>query len=301
MSEQKEEKSGRFAWASSPHLVPFGKKVQLRKWSTTPPKALRDEKNNERVLAACIEKMQGEQAKLLANDSDALLLIFQAMDAAGKDGTIKAVMSALNPTGIDVVSFKKPSDEELDHDFLWRVIRRAPERGRIGVFNRSHYEEVLVVRVHPEYLGPQRIPNRPKDAVLFDERYESIRDFEKHLARNGTRIVKFFLNVSQQQQRQRFLERIEKPESNWKFRAADIEESELWPKYREAYEEALRETSRPFAPWYAIPADDKSYMRRAVAEIVLSTMQSMKLRFPALPASETAKLQGFHKRLLARG
>jgi polyphosphate kinase 2 (PPK2 family) len=192
--------SKRFSCVESPYLVPFDGKFRVKKAETIPPKKARDDAENEAKLAASIEKLQKRQARLMANDQRAVLVVFQAMDAAGKDGTIRAVMSGVNPAGVVVHSFKKPSTLELDHDFLWRLNARLPERGHIGIWNRSHYEEVLIVRVHPTILDAQRLPDRPKDATLFDERYESIRDFEKHLARNGTRIVKFWLNVSRDEQ-----------------------------------------------------------------------------------------------------
>jgi len=212
--------------------------------------------------------------------------VLQALDAAGKDGTIKAVMSGLNPAGCEVHSFKKPSDDELDHDYLWRVAVRLPERGRIGIFNRSHYEEVLVVKVHPELLGRQRLPAVPRLKKLWTERYESIRDFEKHLARNGTTIVKFFLNVSKEEQKKRLLERIADPEHNWKFQAGDIGERAKFGQYLDAYEDALNETSRPWAPWYAIPADDKEFLRRTVAEILVGTLDQLHLHYPTATIEE---------------
>jgi PPK2 family polyphosphate:nucleotide phosphotransferase len=214
------------------------------------------------------------QRKLYADNRYAVLFVFQAMDAGGKDGTIRNVFTGVNPAGFQVSSFKAPSDEELDHDFLWRVAQQLPERGRIGVFNRSHYEEVLVVRVHPEFLEGQRLPNL--DLV------ESIRNFERHLAENGTIIVKFFLNVSFQEQKKRLLRRIDKPSRNWKFNTDDVKERERWPDYMRAFEDALNETSRPWAPWYAIPADDKPYMRLQVARIVQETLEGLGVGFPKI-------------------
>jgi PPK2 family polyphosphate:nucleotide phosphotransferase len=217
---------------------------------------------------------------LYAHDRYALLLVFQAMDAAGKDGTIRAVLSGVNPAGCHVTSFKVPSAEELDHDFLWRTTRNLPERGRIGVFNRSYYEEVLVVRVHPEFLGAQRLPNGVNNRNFWQWRYESIREHEQHLARNGTVILKFFLNVSKDEQRKRFLSRLEEPEKHWKFSEKDVAEREHWDQYMAAYEEALNETSRPWAPWYAIPADNKDFMRLTVAEIISDTLKALELSYP---------------------
>jgi len=233
------------------------------------------------------EEIYELQRKLYADNRYAVLFVFQAMDAGGKDGTIRDVFTGVNPAGFQVSSFKAPSEEELDHDFLWRIARRLPERGRIGVFNRSHYEEVLVVRVHPEFVESQRLPNLNRETI-WNERFESIRNFEEHLADNGTIIVKFFLNVSREQQKHRLLRRIDKPSRNWKFSLRDVKERERWPEYMHAFEEALNETSRPWAPWYAIPADNKPYMRLQVARIVQETLESLGVDFPAL--DETARL-----------
>jgi PPK2 family polyphosphate:nucleotide phosphotransferase len=220
------------------------------------------------------------------------------MDAAGKDGTIRAVLSGINPAGCQVFSFKQPSAEELDHDFLWRTVRRLPERGRIGVFNRSYYEEVLVVRVHPEYLAPQRLPDPPDDlAELWRQRYASIHEHEEHLARAGTVILKFWLNVSRGEQRKRFLARLDEPDKNWKFSSGDVAERRHWDAYMEAYEDALNATSRPHAPWYAIPADDKPYMRLAVAEIVVQTLESLGLEYPKVDKAEKARFREMRKML----
>ena len=270
----------------SPYLVSFGGKFRVRNAPHKPPRASRSGRDNEEALARAIEAMRKLQNRLLANNRRALLIVFQALDAAGKDGTIKAVMSGINPAGCEVHSFKKPSDDELDHDFLWRVCNRVPERGRIGIFNRSHYEEVLVVKVHPEILESQRLPQIPKEALLWRERYESIRNFEKHLARNGTTIVKFFLNVSKAEQKKRLLERIDDPEANWKFEPSDVPERRNFGRYMSAFQEALNETSRPWAPWYAVPADDKAFMRRTVAEILVETLRKMDLHYPVPEASE---------------
>ena len=212
------------------------------------------------------------------------------MGAAGNDGTIRAVMSCVNPAGCQVYSFKKPSEEALDHDFMWRIYRALPERGRIGIFNRSHYEEVLVVRVHPEFLRYQKLPEPIDEKKLWKQRYDSIRSIEKHWVDNGTRVLKFWLNVSRDEQRQRFLDRIDDPEANWKFSATDVEERKHWDAYMDAYEEALNQTSRPWAPWYSIPADDKPFMRRVVADIVVRTLKSMGLKYPSVTADERKKL-----------
>jgi PPK2 family polyphosphate:nucleotide phosphotransferase len=289
--------SARFVSIDSPFLVPFDGSFDIHEWDTVPSKKKRDDAANDAALDAAIQRMQKLQARLLANDRKALLVVFQAMDAAGKDGTIRAVMTGINPAGCEVYSFKKPSELELDHDFLWRIHHRVPERGRIGIFNRSYYEEVLVVKVHPEILGFQRLPDLPAQKKVWSERYESIRDFEKHLARNGTTIVKLFLHVSKDEQKRRFLERIADPEANWKFQSGDVRERGHWDEYMDAYEDALNETSRPWAPWYAIPADDKRFMRRAVSEILVETMAAMDLEYPVLPEAERTAMTEAKKKL----
>ena len=284
--------------APHPYLVPFDGSFDLAA-SPTSPTDLPSKKECKRALAKLQERLKELQEVLYAQDMHSVLLVFQAMDAAGKDSTIRAVLSGVNPAGCQVHSFKQPSSMELDHDFLWRTACALPERGRIGVFNRSYYEEVLVVRVHPKYLGGQRIPDRPPLEELFAGRFDSIRDHEKHLARNGTVVVKFWLNVGWEEQRNRFLARIDEPTKNWKFAAGDVEERQLWPKYMEAYESALNETSRPHAPWYAIPADNKPYMRMKVAEIIVQTLESLDMRYPELASDEKEELSGFRAQLLA--
>jgi PPK2 family polyphosphate:nucleotide phosphotransferase len=291
--------SKRFRVTESPYLVPFHGRFEVRRHATLPPKKHRDDAANDAALAELIVDMRKLQSKLLADDKRSLLLIFQAMDAAGKDGTVKAVMNGINPAGCEVYSFKKPSETDLDHDFLWRTYKCLPERGRIGIFNRSYYEEVLVVRVHPEILDFQRLPDRPKDRVIWTERFESIREMEKHLARNGTRILKFWLHVSKKEQKERLLARIDDPAANWKFSGADIREREHWDQYMHAYEDVFRETSRPWAPWYAIPADDKRYMRRAVAQIIVGALDDMKLRYPTVPDAAMADMRKAKRELLA--
>jgi PPK2 family polyphosphate:nucleotide phosphotransferase len=255
-------------------------------------------KENQQALEEHIGKLAKLQEKLYADDRFSLLLVFQAMDAAGKDGTLRAVMSGVNPAGCQVYAFKAPTSDELDHDFLWRCAQRLPERGRIGIWNRSHYEEVLVVKVNPKYLGGQRLP-RGTDVLdtLWQERYESIRAFEQHQARNGAVIIKFWLNVSKHEQRDRLIERIDEPESNWKFNPDDLTQRARWPLYMEAYQEALNATSRPWAPWYAIPADSKSYMRRAVAEIIVGTLDQLPLRWPEVTDAQRAEMQGLRAQL----
>jgi PPK2 family polyphosphate:nucleotide phosphotransferase len=285
-----------FEPVKSPYLVE--EDFKIRKADTEPPAHEHDKRGNQLALDAEIGKLAKLQGKLYADDRYSVLLIFQALDAAGKDGTIRAVMSGVNPQGCQVYAFKEPSHEELDHDFLWRVQRDLPERGRIGIFNRSHYEEVLVVRVHPEYLARQKLPQRPKDlGDLWTERYESIVDAERHWARNGCVILKFFLNVSQKEQHKRFLDRITDPDDNWKFSTSDYRESQHWDEYMDAYQDTLRATSKPWSPWYAIPADSKSFMRRTVAEIIVGTLDQLPLKYPE-PSEEARAEMARVKRAL---
>lgn len=284
-----------------PTLVPFDGRFDLASRRTDPGDDDPGKKKARKELDERIERLRPLQRTLYASDRRAVLLIFQAMDAAGKDGTIRAVTSGIDPTGFQVFSFKKPSAEELDHDFLWRTACRLPERGRIGIFNRSYYEEVLVVRVHPAILEAQRLPRDVDRENLWEHRYESMRDHEKHLARNGTVILKFFLNVSPEEQRKRFLDRIDEPDKNWKFSSGDVEERAHWDRYMEAYRDALAATSRPWAPWYAIPADDKPYMRMIVADLIADSLESLGLRYPELPAEERAKLGAMRERLQSPG
>jgi len=280
-----------FEPVESPYLVPFDGDFKLRKLQTDPDDNPGKE-DNVGALEHAIEKLSKLQEKLYAQHRYSVLMVFQAMDAAGKDGTIRAVMTGINPQGCQVYSFKSPNSEELDHDFLWRVNRALPERGRIGIWNRSHYEEVLVVRVNPSFLEGQRLPRRPDDLDdLWRERYDSIVAAEKHWARNGCVILKFFLNVSQKEQHKRFLERVTDPDHFWKFNSTDMAESKKWDKYMDAYQDALASTSKPYAPWYAIPADSKHYMRRAVAEIIVATLKQLDIEYPKLPDRELAELQ----------
>jgi PPK2 family polyphosphate:nucleotide phosphotransferase len=285
----------------SPYLVPFDGSFRIADAPTGRPAGTPSKKHREERLAEDVAAIASHQEALWAENKHALLLVFQAMDAAGKDGTIRAVASGLNPAGCHVVSFKQPSSEALDHDYLWRVYRHLPERGRIGIFNRSHYEEVLIVRVHPDYLANQRLPNGQPDDALWDERYESIRNFERHLARNGTVIVKFFLNVSKEEQRERFLARIDTPDRNWKFNAHDVRERKRWDDYMKAYERALNATSRPWAPWYTIPADSKSYMRMTVANIVRSTVEGLNLEYPRIGEQEREEMFELRRELADHG
>jgi PPK2 family polyphosphate:nucleotide phosphotransferase len=271
------------------HLIGFDGKVRIDELSTSPPKSAPSKEEAKIRLEALKVRLAELQDILWAFDSRALLVIFQAMDAAGKDSTIRAVLSGVNPIGCEVHSFKAPNAAEVDQDFLWRSAKVLPSRGKIGVFNRSYYEEVLVVRVHPEYLERQRIPELPKLKRLWEERYESIRDHELHLARNGTVVVKLWLNVSKKTQKKRFLKRLDEPEKNWKFSSADVAERAHFDAYMAAYEEALAETSRPHAPWYAIPADDKAYMQLTVAEILVETLERMGLKYPEVKSEERAR------------
>ncbi|NUQ65720.1 MAG: polyphosphate kinase 2 family protein [Pirellulales bacterium] len=264
-----------------PFVVPPGTKISLRKdYDPGYKAAFVSKKDAAQRLQEGIRRLIEQQDKLYAQNTYALLIVFQAMDAAGKDSTIKHVMSGLNPQGCDVRSFKAPSAEELDHDYLWRCAKCLPERGRIGIFNRSYYEEVLAVRVHPEFLEAQRLPPEARGKDIWKRRFESINHFEKHLADNGTVVLKFFLNVSKAEQKKRFLERIDLPEKNWKFSATDVKERALWDQYMDAFEDAFHHTSTEWAPWYIIPADRKWFTRLAVAEIILSSLESLPLAYP---------------------
>ena len=247
--------------------------------------------DGKRHLEKGLEKLRDLQEKLYAQDQWAVLLIFQAMDAAGKDSVIEHVMSGVNPQGCQVYSFKQPSSEELDHDFLWRTTRALPERGRIGVFNRSYYEEVLVVRVHPQILAKQKLPATLVTDRIWKERYEDIGNFERYLSRNGTVIRKFFLNVSKDEQRQRFLARLDQPEKNWKFAAADVQERQHWDEYMKAYEKMIEATSSEEAPWFVIPADHKWFTRLAVADVIVETLEGLGLHFPEVSEVQRQELQ----------
>jgi PPK2 family polyphosphate:nucleotide phosphotransferase len=271
------------------------------------PPGLRDLSKQDRRAraAALLESSRSElaeaQDRLYADDRFALLLVFQAMDAAGKDSTIKHVMTGINPQGCEVTSFKVPSDEELSHTFLWRCAKAVPQRGRIGIFNRSYYEDVLVVKVHPEILDGQGVSPRRRGRAFWGQRYEDINAFEKHLSANGTTIIKFFLNVSRDEQRQRFLDRIDDPSKNWKFSSSDLKERARWDDYMKAFEEAINATSTPHAPWYVIPADRKWAMRAAVADIVTTTLTAMKVTYPRLEDEQLAGLEQARAELEAEG
>ncbi|NND46690.1 MAG: polyphosphate kinase 2 family protein [Woeseiaceae bacterium] len=267
-----------FSAPDSPYRVPFDGTFSVSKASTSPLSDYPRHKGKYRKGRT--ERLKVLQRVLSAGDRHAVLLVFQAMDAAGKDSTIRAVMQGVDPSGCQVFSFKKPSSLELDHDFLWRTTCRLPERGRIGIFNRSQYEEVLVVRVHPKILGYQKLPGELNLDTIWDDRLKSIREQEEHLARNGTVIIKFWLNVSKDEQKKRFLSRLDEPAKNWKFEPRDVIERRHWDDYMHAYEEALNATSRPWAPWYAIPADDKRYMRARVADIIIESLEGIGLKYP---------------------
>ncbi|MDH3297403.1 MAG: polyphosphate kinase 2 family protein [Gemmatimonadota bacterium] len=290
-----------FETADSPYRVPFDGSFRVGGAPTTRPDGAPDKQASKKQLKRSVRRIDDLQRMLYAQDRIAVLLLFQAMDAAGKDSTIRAVMSGINPAGCQVFSFKQPSREELDHDYLWRTTGRLPERGRIGIFNRSYYEEVLVVRVHPGYLDAQRLPQRSDLDTLWPERYEAIAAHELHLARAGTLVLKFWLNVSREEQKRRFLSRIEEPSKNWKFSMADVEERQHWDAYMAAYEDALNATSRPWAPWYAIPADNKPFMRMAVADIIARNLEGLGLSYPQLDGEAASRLVTARERLEAEG
>jgi PPK2 family polyphosphate:nucleotide phosphotransferase len=283
------------------YCVGNGKNFNLKDYPTDDcPKLKKKEKKifND-LLQMGVETLASLQDKMYAQDKWSLLLIFQAMDAAGKDGTIKHVMSGLNPQGCEVYSFKAPSAEELDHDFLWRCAKRLPERGRIGIFNRSYYEEVLVVRLHEQILQSQKIPQKLITDNVWEERFQDIRNFEEHLHRNGTIVIKFFLNLSPGEQKKRFIERIDNPDKNWKFSATDVKERKYWNEYMSAYEQLIINTSTENSPWYVIPADDKPYARIAVASAIISAMDSMDLKYPEVSEEKVAELQKIREELFA--
>jgi len=257
-----------------------------------------DEEKAGAMLAEGVAELEKLQAKLYAQDRWSLLLVFQAMDAAGKDSTIKHVMSGVNPQGCQVYSFKQPSTEELDHDFLWRATRALPERGRIGIFNRSYYEEVLVVRVHPEVLANEKLPADRMKKSIWEERYQDIRAFEKHLDRNGTVVLKFFLNVSRKEQKKRFLSRLDDPEKNWKFATADLGERRRWDDYMNAYEEMIQATSTKRAPWHVVPADHKWFTRLVVAATIVETLEAMHVDFPKIDAEQRRRLTEARRALI---
>ncbi len=275
-----------------PYRITSGKKFRLRDHDPGDTGGLgsADKPEAKRMLADGVERMAGLQERLYASDEWGVLLVFQAMDAAGKDGTIKHVLSGINPQGCQVTSFKQPSTEELDHDFLWRTQRAAPERGRIGIFNRSYYEEVLVVRVHPQILARQRIPPRLVGKRIWEERLEDIAAYERYLTRNGFPILKFFLNVSRKEQKRRFLERLDEPDKHWKFSAADVRERAHWKGYMQAYEEAIQATASKHAPWFVVPADEKWFTRLVVAAAIVETLEGLDLSFPRVDDAQRKEL-----------
>jgi len=284
---------------SKDYRVPEGSEVNLKKWPTRVAPVYRGTEDYQELLKAHVEKLSDQQQLLYASGRYAILLIFQAMDAAGKDGVIRHVMSGVNPQGCQVFSYKHPSAAELKHDFLWRTTRDLPERGKIGIFNRSYYEEVLIVRVHPEILhaeGLQRVLSSGEKAI-WQERYQSIVDLERHLDRNDTRIIKFFLHLSKEEQRKRFLARIDAPDKNWKFSTADIQERKYWRQYMKAYEKCLSATSTKRAPWYVVPADDKFNARLICSTIILDTVAELKLAFPKTTPSHRRELKELRKQL----
>jgi PPK2 family polyphosphate:nucleotide phosphotransferase len=284
--------------SSNEFRVREGHEVNLRKWRTNVKPVYKSKEHYQKLLGEHVAQLSAQQELLYASNRYAVLLIFQAMDAAGKDGAIKHVMSGVNPQGCQVFSFKHPSPAELQHDFLWRTTRDLPERGRIGIFNRSYYEEVLIVRVHPEILRSEGIPDAPHaDNEVWHDRYRSIVDLERHLYGNGTRIIKFFLHLSKEEQRKRFLQRIDVPEKNWKFGLADIEERKLWKHYMKAYDECLRATSTRDAPWYVVPADDKENARLIVSQIILDTFEGLKMAYPKTSTKRRKKFQSIRRRL----
>jgi PPK2 family polyphosphate:nucleotide phosphotransferase len=281
--------------------VPVGKRVRLSEWATAIKPLYKSEKQYEKRLTADVDELSALQRLLHASDGYSLLLIFQGMDAAGKDGAIGHVMSGVNPQGCDVYSFKQPSAEELAHDFLWRTTCRLPARGRIGIFNRSYYEEVLIVRVHPELLRHEGIPQETVGRqAVWKDRYRSIVDFEKHLHRNGTQVIKFFLHLSKAEQRRRFLARIDEPTKNWKFSLADVAERRYWAQYMHAYEECLRATSTKHAPWHVVPADDKYNARLIISRVVIKALQDLDMRYPKTTRARRIELRAIGKRLAAK-
>jgi PPK2 family polyphosphate:nucleotide phosphotransferase len=283
---------------SSDFRVRAGERVDLKKWPTLVEPVYETNEEYQELLARHIKALSAQQQLLYASNRFALLLIFQAMDAAGKDGAIAHVMSGINPQGCQVFSFKHPSAAELQHDFLWRTTRNLPERGRIGIFNRSYYEEVLIVRVHPEILRAEGLPDTSADdEAIWHDRYRSIVNLERHLHRNGTRVIKFFLHLSKEEQRKRFIDRIDKPEKNWKFSLADIEERKFWKDYMRAYGKCLSATSTEQAPWYVVPADDKQNTRLIVSRILLDTVEKLDLSYPKATPARRRELQALRRKL----
>ncbi len=280
-------------------IVRPGKKFRLADRDTADTQGFDDRDQAELELARDVNRLAALQDKLYAQDVYGFLIVLQALDAAGKDGVIKHVMSGVNPQGCQVAAFKAPSAEEVDHDYLWRCNRHLPERGRIGIFNRSYYEEVLVVRVHPEILEKQRLPSEARSKDVWKRRYREINAYERYLVDNGILVVKFFLNVSKEEQKRRFLERIQLPQKNWKFSAADVRERDHWKQYQRAYQDALEATSTAWAPWYVIPADVKWFARAAVADVICARLETLRLHYPKVTREQRTQLFEAEKRLLA--
>ena len=277
--------------------VPFDQSFKIDQAPSSPPKDIATKKQLKKELKKANDRLYDLQRVLYAHNRYSVLLVFQAMDAAGKDSTIRTVMRGVNPAGCQVFSFKQPSSEELEHDFLWRSALRLPERGRIGIFNRSYYEEVLVVRVHPEYLGSQNLVGETDTQQFWNHRMQSILDHEAHLARNGTVVLKFWLNVSKKEQKQRFLERLDNPEKNWKFSSSDLNERQFWDQYMQSYQSLLNETSCSHAPWYAIPADNKPYMRLQVANTIITTIESLDIHYPEAKDKDLERFEEMRNQL----
>jgi len=287
---------------AKPYRITNGKKFRLKHVDPADTGDLKsaDKPRAKEALQNGVEAMAELQDVLYAQDRWSLLLIFQAMDAAGKDGTIKHVMSGVNPQGCQVSSFKGPTSEDLDHDYLWRCVKQLPERGRIGIFNRSYYEETLVVRVHPEFLAGQKLPKECVTKDIWKERFQDIRAFERYLYRNGTAVVKFFLHISKEEQQKRFLERLDDPDKNWKFSVNDARERSFWDDYMEAYEETIRETASEKSPWYVVPADNKWFTRVIVAAAVIDALAAMKLQYPKVSEAKRQELAATRKELLGK-
>ena len=291
------------SWASKlskPYRIDQGKNFRLKDFSPAATTHIHSKEQAQKLLQQSIVEMSQLQDKLYAQDSWGVLLMFQAIDAAGKDGAIKHVMSGVNPQGCQVYSFKAPSPEDLNHDYLWRTSKVLPERGHIGIFNRSYYEEVLVVRVHPQILQNERLPESLIGKSLWEDRFEDIRNFERYLSGNGIVVRKFFLNVSKKEQKQRFLERLETPEKNWKFSVADIKERECWDDYMKAYDEMIAATSTKHAPWYVVPADNKWYTRLVVAAAIVDTLKDLKLAYPTVDPEKRKQLAAAKRELLRK-
>jgi PPK2 family polyphosphate:nucleotide phosphotransferase len=287
-------------WASKlakPYRVSDGDKFRLKDFDPQDTGEFKSKEEAKGLLEKSVAHIEELQDKLYAQDRWCLLLIFQAMDAAGKDGAIKHVMSGINPQGCQVYSFKAPSNEELDHDYLWRTTKNLPERGRIGIFNRSYYEEVLVVRVHPDVLEHEKVPAELRSKDIWKERFQDICSFERYLSRNGTVIRKFFLNVSKKEQKRRFLARLEEPEKNWKFSPEDVREREHWDDYMQAYEDMIRNTATKHTPWYVVPADNKWFTRLVVAAAIVETLEGLKLSYPEVDPQKRKELQAARKAL----